>query len=443
MKKQISTCTMAVLWTFGAIGFIGIGSSARASRAGETSSGGTVNASKDYKFRDVKIDVQDGDRIVITGIRGVIRLEQTGGVSFGAPANDAGQDGVGANPSLQAQIPQDLPTTNANVKETAGPVSVTIKAHKLLSEKGLAQWATKFESLSLQTRRDGHVVYIETKGTQAAADWLEWTSANSPEINIEVSMNSARSLPVEVSLHDGTVDVRGWQAAVSASIVQGSIRTTNTLGDLHVQVQHGDVRINRHHGAVDVDSFQGKLIADHVEGDIHLDNFSGDSSLKNIAGNVFVRTHSGPTNVANSTGAIDFELGRGALNVAKFEGPVRGQTDRAAVVAKLEGESDVNIESAQGPVAVRLPASSGAAIRLQTETGTLNVPEEIRPSQTASSKFASGRMKGAGPRGSVTIKSKAASIRVRPDGAGASASAAPESEPAPSERASEPEPAAD
>ena len=443
MKKQISTYTISLFLAFGAIGILSNANSARASRTGETTSVASANASKDYKFRDVKIDLQDGDRIVITGIRGVVRLEQTGGVSFGARADEADHGVAGQDPSLQAQIPQVSATAIANAKDSAGPISVTIKAHKLLNEKGLAQWATKFESLSLQTRRDGHVVYIETKGTQAAADWLEWTSANSPEINIEVSMNSARSLPVEVSLHDGTVDVRGWQAAVSASIVQGSIRTNNTLGDLQVQVQHGDVRIDRHHGTVDVDSFQGKLMANQVEGDIHLDNFSGDSSLKNVAGNVFVRTHSGPTNVANSSGAIDFELGRGALNVAKFEGPVRGQTDRAAVMAKLEGESDVNIESAQGPVAVRLPASSGAAIRLQTETGTLNAPEEIRPSQTASSKFASGRMKGAGPRGSVTIKSKAASIRVRPEGAGASASAAPEPEAASSERAAETEPAAD
>ncbi len=379
------------------------------------SAGGT----KDVKFRDTSLEIQDGDRFVITGIRGTIHLAQTGGQVFGS------QNGLGSGRAA-ATVGANLPVlvvggaSAQNSEPTATVVTALLRARKTLNEKGLSQWGSKFDSLALQTRRDGHVIYIEAKTSAAAQDWLDWTAPNSPEMNIELSVNSIRGIPAEVSLHSGSVDVRGWQANVSATVVQGSIRTEDTLGDLQVQVQHGEMRILKQHGAVDVDSFQGKLVADHVEGDIHLDNFSGDSSLRNVAGNVFVRTHSGPTNVADSNGAIDFELGRGALNVAKFEGPVRGQTDTAPVIAKLEGESDVNIESAQGPVAVRLPASSGAAIRLQTETGTLTAPEEIRPSQTTSSKFASGRMKGAGPKGSVTIKSKAASIRVRPEVGGAS-----------------------
>jgi DUF4097 and DUF4098 domain-containing protein YvlB len=115
--------------------------------------------------------------------------------------------------------------------------------------------------------------------------------------------------------------------------------------------------------------------------------------------------------ISKSSGAIDFITGRGNLNLAGFEGPIRGQADQGLVSATIEGDAEVHIESNQGAVSVKLPSDSGASVKLQSEEGPLSAPDSLHAQ--AHAKSLNGRLSGDGPKGSVAIKTKTAPVKVR------------------------------
>jgi DUF4097 and DUF4098 domain-containing protein YvlB len=148
-----------------------------------------------------------------------------------------------------------------------------------------------------------------------------------------------------------------------------------------------------------------------VEGGLNLANFGGDSNLTSIRGHIDLKNHAGTMSVSKSSGSLDFLAGRAGLTIQGFEGPIRGQTDLGAVTVGVEGDTEVSIESNQGNVSVKLPNDSGAAIRMQSDEGSVSPPEGIRPS--GSGKSASGRMNGSGPKGTVVLRSKSGAVRIR------------------------------
>jgi hypothetical protein len=340
----------------------------------------------DVKYKETNLDIQAGDHLVITAPRGAVRLTQTASTAGSTPAS-----------------------------------GVMLKARKDLTDTSGAHASAHFEMLSLVVRRDGHTVFVEGKGPTNKNEWQDWlpgAASSLPEMVFEITVPAGMNLPIEIAMHDGSVVAQGLKSALSVSLVRGSVKTTSTEGEMKLQVQAGDLKVAGHHGSVEVDSFAAKFAAENVEGDLKMQNFSGESTLKAIKGNVTLRTSSGGTSVAKSSGAIDFDLGRGALKVDGFEGPLRGQTENAPVVAQIDGEAEVSIESGQGPVNVRLPARSAALVRLQTETGYLQAPETIRPANiNGPLKTAQGRLTGDGPRGSVSVKTKTAAIRIKASGA--------------------------
>lgn len=330
---------------------------------------GAEAALREVRFKDAPLEIREGDRLVISGIRGSVRL-----------------------------IPLAMGRT---------PV---LRAKKIMAEKFAATAGERFDALNYQVRRGDGVLVIEARGPASKAEWGEWLKPGGPELVLEIE---APAVPVEVSLHSGLITTQNWKGPLSTTLVEGVVRTSATEGPLRLQVQKGEARVDSHRGRLEFDTYGARLNAQNVDGELMVENFSGETSLSQIKGNIQLRSHAGGSSIAKSTGALDFELGRGGLTVTGFEGPLRGQTANGSVVAALEGEAEVAIESVQGPVTVKLPGESAAFVRLQSETGSLSAPEPVRPGQAGTLKTAVGRLGGSGPRGTVVIRSKAASLRVR------------------------------
>jgi hypothetical protein len=146
---------------------------------------------------------------------------------------------------------------------------------------------------------------------------------------------------------------------------------------------------------------------------LELTNFAGESSLSNVHGNIESLSQAGSLAVAESGGSMEFTSGRGGVSMVGFEGPIHGQTDHGAVSVSVAGEAEVHVDSNQGPVTVKLPADSGALVRLQTEEGQVAAPESISKGTTGRPKLISGRLAGTGPKGTVALKSKDGILRVR------------------------------
>lgn len=329
-----------------------------------------TSSAKELRYKELPLDLRAGDRLVVQGLRAQVRL---------APA----APGKGA----------------------------VLKARKFVGDKSTAETLARFEALSFNIRRDGSTVRIDTTGPDSKSTLAEWLKGPSPELVLEFEMPP---VPVDVSVRDGSVTAQGWTQPLAVSLVDGQLKATQTEGALKLQMQRGEARIQGHRGPLEIDSYGAKVFLSKVEGDVKLTNFGGDSSLAELKGNIDVRTQSGGTTVNQSSGSLDFALGRGPLNVTAFEGPLRGETETAAVSAAIEGEAEVSIQSNQGSVSVKLPAGSGAAVRLQSDEGSVSTPDAIKPSTTSAGlKVASGRLAGSGPRGSVNVKSKTGAVRLR------------------------------
>lgn len=324
---------------------------------------------KEVRYKDYPLELRESDRLVFFGVRGNVRVQ---------------------------------PSANGK--------TALLKARKVVSDKSSSEDLARFEAMSFAVRRDGNTVIVEMKGPDSKSAWGPWLRSGAPELHLEIE---APPIPIEILEREGQVSIINWRQAVAINLVSGAIKTQGTDGLLRLQLQQGQIGVERHRGRVEIDSYSAKLGVQELEGDLDLTNFAGESTLGKIKGNVELKSHSGPMNVMKSSGAIEFQAGRGAVNLNGFEGPVRGKADQAAVSVIVEGEAEVNIESVQGPVTVKLPSDSGAAVRMQTDEGSISVPDAVRAPGTGQARVVNGRLAGSGPKGAVVVKSKAGTLRVR------------------------------
>lgn len=324
---------------------------------------------KEIRYRDYALEIREGDRLLIQGIKGGVKL---------TPVMD-------------------------------GKKSV-LRARKTLAEKNPSNdLSSKFDSLSFNVRREGATVLIEARGPDTKNAWAQWLKPGTPEMLFELEVPQ---IPVEISFHEGQITAIGWRQALTLGLVSGSVKTAATDGYLKLQIQRGSVTVDRHHGSLLVDSFAAKVSVQELEGDLSLSNFAGDTTLAKVKGSLELSSNAGSTAITKSTGAIEFINGHGSFVATGFEGPVKGQTDQGAVNVAIDGDAEIRIESNQGAVSVKLPADSGSHVRMQTDEGNLAAPDAIKPN-SSHAKLISGRLPGTGSKGMVTLKSKAGSLRVR------------------------------
>jgi hypothetical protein len=326
-------------------------------------------ALREQRLKDATVELTPSTKILVSALRAVVRL------SPGAPGK---------------------------------PAQIRIK--KTLADKASAQAVEKFDALGCEVRREGDFVIVEGKGPALSADLSSWWSSGAPELTIEIEAPQGAA---EVSLRGGQVQAQNWKGNLVIGVVDGQVRLTGVEGAARVQAEKGEIRIDNHRGRLDLDTYGAKLAVSGAEGNVGLSSFSGEGQLSQIKGEIQVQMAAGSLTIAKSAGTLDFETVRGSLTAQDFDGAIRGQTDDGSVTAQLVGEADLNVRSKNGAVSVRLPTSSGAALRLRSEEGLVVAPESIPVAKTGDARSAQGRLGGGGPKGLVAINSQAGTIRVR------------------------------
>jgi hypothetical protein len=332
---------------------------------------GAAQELRETRFKDYPLELKPGERLSIVGIKSTVRI-------LGQPSAK----------------------------------SLVLRVRKTIAEKVAREnreELNKFEQLTFNVRRVGSNVVIESKGPDSKSGPLQWAKPESPELVMDIE---GFAVPVEIGAKSGAVTVSNWSQPLSIVLVNGTVKSSVTEGRLRIQNQTGVISVDRHQGGLEVDSFAGKLAAQDVNGDVDVSDFSGDSSILRMKGNLDWRSHSGALSLNQSSGSLDFINGRGVVQVAAFEGAVRGQTELGSVTVAVQGLSDVRIESNQGAVSVKLPADSGASLRLRAEDGFVSVPASLRDAVSGGGRQASGQLPGVGPRGSVDLKSKSGALRI-------------------------------
>jgi hypothetical protein len=326
------------------------------------------SAAKEVKFKDYPIEISKGDRLVISGIRGSVKLIQI------APGK-----------------------------------SPVVRAKKVLPAGAKSSGSQLFENLSFQVRKEGTIVTVEAKGPASRQEFIDAAASGQPELSFEIE---APSTPAEVHFHSGQVTAVGWKDGLSISLIDGKINSTDGEGILRTILTRGEIKIDKQKGNVEIENHGGKVALSNIAGDVRLYSFSGDASLTAVSGKVRFRAKAGSLNLNKLTGDFTFENGRGGISGTAIDGAVRGSTEDGAVNLQLAGDADLSVETEDGSVTVKAPGGSGALLKLSSEDGPILAPESVRVPKVSGPKSVVARLDGA-PKGQIIVRSKRGVIRIR------------------------------
>ena len=153
--------------------------------------------------------------------------------------------------------------------------------------------------------------------------------------------------------------------------VSGDIRAHGVGGELEASAVSGDVDVSDAKGRVEVESVSGDITAAHFAGDVRVNAVSGDVSLTDVSGDLDIETVSGEMNLERiSVKTLRSETVSGELT---YDGT-------------LDPAGRYEFHSQSGDVRLRIPASSGGSVRIETFSGDLesDFPMTMQPGEHGS-----------------------------------------------------------
>lgn len=142
-----------------------------------------------------------------------------------------------------------------------------------------------------------------------------------------------------IDAHDAPVTATGVKGELSVDVGSGAVRVSQIEGDLSVDTGSGGVEVSRYHGT--------SLTVDTGSGDVTGTELAGDE--------------------------ISIETGSGGIRLSGVTAPRTSlETGSGSITADLrQGISSLHAETGSGDVAIRAPASLGAAVEIETSSGDI------------------------------------------------------------------------
>lgn len=266
------------------------------------------------------------------------------------------------------------------------------------------------EGVFTVTKKD-NIIEVRMNEYGGKKSWLNVLSHASSQVKkIEIW---GPSIPAEIQLRGGAVTVQKWSKDLKVSVTQGRVNALNGAGSLQVYVQKGDVTIQDHNGKVETDSYNGSMTLRNIQGDVDASLFAGQLQIEKVRGFLSLATQQSNGKINQGSGTIQFENGKGSLNIQGFQGRMEGQNQDGSVTVSMALDSEVDVNSKSGKVAVQLPPASGALLNLMTVEGEIFVPSELKVTKLSAEKSVRGRLRGDAQRGSVFVRSQDGTISVK------------------------------
>lgn len=256
---------------------------------------------------------------------------------------------------------------------------------------------------------EGGVVTVRSKNSITKDSFLN-TKMEPAKYPIEIQ---APSLPMELHLMEGQVQVSQWSQEAFVQLQKGKIISRSGNGGLIVHNQSGEISITDHQGRVDVDAYKAQLTVKNLTGDADFENFAGENNIEKARGFISVSQDQGSTKLSGSSGTLKFEIGKATLSSQNFAGRVEGQTQEGPINIVMSPESDVNVKSQSGRVTVHSANGSAPSLNLATTDGDILGPQYLKVNRESGLKTLRGRMNGEAQKGSVFIRSQDGAIVIR------------------------------
>ena len=160
---------------------------------------------------------------------------------------------------------------------------------------------------------------------------------------------------------------------ISVYLGVGAVTATNVDGDITLDVAAASVSTEKTRGRLKLDTGSGSVTVADAEGDVDLDTGSGDVTVTNVKGSkLVVDAGSGELTGSGITVArLEMDLGSGGARLSDIHsGDIWLDSGSGSVDLGLaEDIESMTIDSGSGSVTLRIPASLGAAIDIDTGSG--------------------------------------------------------------------------
>jgi DUF4097 and DUF4098 domain-containing protein YvlB len=179
---------------------------------------------------------------------------------------------------------------------------------------------------------------------------------------LEFSASPSR-LSLDVHSRRGRMGDTRYEVTVPVGVrlelksVSGDITAHGVKGELEVGAVSGDVDVSDGVGTIELSSVSGDVVAARLAGETRIDAVSGDVTLSDISGTLEIETVSG-----------EMTLQRVSLKSLRAE-TVSGELSYDGT---LDPQGRYEFHSQSGDVRLRLPASSGGSVRVETFSGTVD-----------------------------------------------------------------------
>jgi hypothetical protein len=211
------------------------------------------------------------------------------------------------------------------ISAAAGDLAVqaTPDARRLAARgKACAKTAELLAQIKLNVRRDGDVVYVETRlPEEPGSGWND----DAPTLDVNIALPAI--VPVEITDSSGDVSVKNV-AALQLRDSSGDVTVSGVRGRVDVEDSSGDVRISESGSDVHIGTdSSGDIVIRDVRGSVRIDrDSSGDIRLSGIGGDALIGVDSsgdivardiggGFTVESDGSGDIDYSQIRGVVSI--------------------------------------------------------------------------------------------------------------------------------
>jgi lia operon protein LiaG len=166
---------------------------------------------------------------------------------------------------------------------------------------------------------------------------------------------------------------RGREAAVHLAV--GSVAVANVDGELTVDASAAPVTATGSKGSLRIDVGSGEVRVSQAEGEVTVSTGSGGVDVSRYHGpSLSINTGSGTvTGTELESDDVSIETGSGEIRLTAVSAPrLSLETGSGGIAAELRRDvSELQAQTGSGDIAIRAPASLGAAVEIETSSGDI------------------------------------------------------------------------
>ncbi len=257
-------------------------------------------------------------------------------------------------------------TSDANIRVTSCECS-TVEAR--ITTQG---WKIGGDGINIVDRQTGDQIDIEVRFPRHAFQ-INWGNRR-----VDIEIKVPRDADLDLHTGDGNVDVQG---------VKGTVLLRS--GD-------GNLELSELQGTLKADTGDGNIDMRNVRGDLTLHTGDGNIDVSGIDGSLRAETGDGRVRVNGRFDVLDVKTGDGGIEAVAAEG------------SKMEANWRLN--TGDGNLTLRLPATIAADVELETNDGSIDFDMPVTVSGRQGKGEVHGQINGGGKL--LSLKTSDGTIRL-------------------------------